>query len=136
MSYALSGPLQEAIYGALSSDPELANLVGANIYDAVPTGNLPETYVSIGRERVTDASDQTGQGALHRLEISVITTAPGFANAKQVAGAVSDVLHDAGLILSRGRLVYLRFERAQARRIDANSGREIALRFRARVENQ
>ena len=135
MSYAMSGPLQAAIYDALVTDATLTSFVGGDVYDAVPTGTLPETYVSIGRERVSDASDKTGGGALHRLDILVITTQPGFARAKEIAGAVSDVLHNADLTLTRGRLVFLRFERAQARRIDASAGREIALRFSARVED-
>ena len=66
MSYAMSGPLQAAIYDALVTDATLTSFVGGDVYDAVPTGTLPETYVSIGRERVSDASDKTGGGALHR----------------------------------------------------------------------
>ncbi|MBW4708536.1 DUF3168 domain-containing protein [Roseobacter sp. YSTF-M11] len=136
MSYAMSGALQAAIYDVLTTDLTLTGLIGGDIYDAVPTGTMPETYVSLGREQVKDASDQTGDGALHIIDISVITTQPGFAGAKDVAAAISDVLHDADLVLSRGRLVYLRFSRADARRIDKNAGREIRLRFRARVEDQ
>ncbi|MGC3936929.1 DUF3168 domain-containing protein [Roseobacter sp. EG26] len=136
MSYAISGALQAAIYEALTTNAALTALVGSDIYDAVPGGNLPETYVSLGREQVKDASDQTGDGALHTIDISVITTQPGFAGAKQVATAVSDALQNADLTLTRGRLVYLRFSRADARRIDKNAGREIRLRFRARVEDQ
>jgi len=135
MSYAMSGALQAALYTTLTEDAALTGLVGSDIYDAVPTGTLPETYVSLGREQVQDASDQSKSGALHRLEISVITTQPGFARAKQVAAAISDALHGADLALSRGRLVFLRFERAQARRIDSSSAREILLRFRARVDD-
>lgn len=133
MSYAMSAALQGAIYDALIGDAALVALVGADIYDAVPNGSLPETYVSLGRERVRDASDQTGAGAQHTIDISVITTQPGFAGAKSIAGAISDVLHNADLTLTRGRLIFIQFERAQARRIDANAGREIVLRFRARV---
>lgn len=136
MSYAISGALQAAIYDALISDTTVDNLITGHVYDAVPGGTVPETYVSLGREQVRDASDQTGDGALHDIEISVITTQPGFAGAKAVAAAVSDVLHDADLTLSRGRLVFLRFQRAQARRIDANAGREIRMRFRARVDDE
>lgn len=135
MSYAMAGALQAAVYDALTNDTALNGLVGSDIYDAVPTGILPETYISLGRETVRDASDQSGHGADHRLEISVITTQPGFSGAKQIAAAISDVLSDADLTLSRGRLIFLRFERAEARRIDANSGREIVLRFRARVDD-
>lgn len=136
MSYAMSGALQAAIYGALTADPVLSALVGADIYDAVPTGTVPETYVSLGRESARDASDQTGAGAVHTIEISVITTQPGFAGAKKIAGAVSDVLHDADLTLERGRLIFLQFTQARAQRIDAAAGREIRLRFRARVSDE
>ncbi|GFE49889.1 hypothetical protein So717_16420 [Roseobacter cerasinus] len=134
MSYAMSGALQAAIYDALINDGAVAALVGPHVYDAVPSGVVPETYVSLGREQVRDASDQTGDGALHDLEISIITAQPGFAAAKDLAGAISDVLHDADLTLSRGRLVFLKFQRADARRVDANTGREIRMRFRARVD--
>lgn len=136
MSYAMAGALQAAIFDALVSDATLNALVGADIYDALPSGNVPETYVSLGRERVQDASDKTSSGALHRIDISVITTQPGFATAKSIAGTISDRLHGSDLTLSRGRLVFLRFDRAEARRIEANAGREILLRFRARVEDQ
>ena len=136
MSYAMSGPLQTAIYEALTNDSALGALVGTHIYDAVPVGNLPQTYVSLGREQVRDASDQTKDGALHSIDILVITTQPGFAGAKTIAAAISDVLQDADLTLNRGRLVYLRFQRADAKRTDANAGREIRMRFRARVEDE
>ncbi|MFK7746321.1 MAG: DUF3168 domain-containing protein [Roseobacter sp.] len=136
MSYAMAGALQAAIYASLTNDAAVVALVGSDIYDAVPTGTLPEIYVSLGRERVQDASDQTGQGAVHRLDVSVITSKPGFAAAKDVAAAISDALHDADLALARGTLVYLRFERAEARRIDTSAGREIVMRFRARVDDE
>jgi len=135
MSYAMSGPLQTAIYNALSTDTALAALVGSNIYDALPPGSLPATYVRLGRESVSDASDGSGAGALHRFSVSVITTDPGFAGAKEVSGAVSDALHGAALTLTRGRLVSLRFERATATRTDAGAGRQIDMRFRARVQD-
>lgn len=135
MSYALSAPLQAAVYGALTQDADLSILVQDHIYDAVPTGTLPETYVSLGQERVRDASDQTRDGALHRIDVSVFTTQPGFAAAKRVAARISDVLHGADLALSRGRLVFLHFERAEARRIAASSAREVLLRFQARVDD-
>lgn len=135
MSYALSAPLQAAVYTALIADGALTALLQDHIYDAVPTGTLPETYVSLGQERVRDASDATGNGALHRLDVSIFTTQPGFAGAKQVAARISDVLHGANLALTRGRLVFLHFERAEARRIASSSAREIVLRFQARVDD-
>lgn len=136
MSYTMSAALQSAIYDVLVSDPALSTLIGASVFDAMPTGQVPEVYVSIGDERVRDASDQTGMGAVHRLDVAVRTSLPGFAKAKRVAGAVCDALHDAPLTLARGHLVYLRFDRADARRINGNATREILLRFNARVDDQ
>lgn len=135
MSFGMSGPLQAAVFDALSNDAALAGIVGTAIYDAVPTGSLPAIYVRLGSETVTDASDGSGDGALHRFTVSVITTSPGFAQAKAAAGAVSDVLHNADLALSRGRLVSLRFERAQAQRLESAATRQIDLRFAARVQD-
>lgn len=135
MSYGVSAALQAAIYAALTSNTALTDLVGQAIYDAVPAGDVPDLYVRFGSETVREASDGSGAGAAHSLTISVITTNPGFASAKAAAAAVSDALHDAPLTLGRGRLVSLRFERAAAQRIDAGSGRQIDLRFRARVQD-
>lgn len=135
MSYSVSAALQGAVYQALTGDAVLSGLVGTAIYDAIPSGTLPVTYVTLGPETVQDRSDKTGYGALHRFTISVVTQAAGFGAAKAAAGAVSDVLNDADLVLARGRLVALRFERATAKRIGSGSDRQIDLRFAARVED-
>lgn len=135
MSFAMSGALQEAVYAALVSDATLGTIVGSAVYDAVPTGALPPLYVRLGSEEVRDASDCSGAGAEHRFTVSVITSAPGFARAKAAAAAVSDVLHGADLTLSRGRLVFLRFERARARRLESAATRQVDLRFVARTQD-
>lgn len=135
MTYAISEPLQAAIYTRLSSDPAIQSHVGSAVYDALPAGNLPALYISLGPERVQDASDKTGFGAWHRFSVSVVSNAAGFSTAKQVAGLVTDLLQDADLDLSRGRLIALNFERATAKRIGAGTIRQIDLSFRARVED-
>lgn len=135
MSYAVSGALQAAVFAALAQDAALTAIVGNGIYDAVPAGNVPDIYVRLGSESVREASDGSGAGAVHFLTVSVITVNPGFATAKAAAAAISDVLQDAELTLTRGRLISLRFERATARRIDTASARQIDLRFRARVQD-
>lgn len=135
MSYGVSAALQVAVFQALSTDVTLGGLVGQAIYDAVPSGTLPDLYVRLGSEEVKDASDGSGAGAVHRFGVSVITTTAGFARAKEAAAAVSDALHEADLTLLRGRLVSLRFEKAKAARIDAVSARRIDLTFRARVQD-
>ncbi|TCP42331.1 DUF3168 domain-containing protein [Rhodovulum marinum] len=135
MSYGAAAALQAAIYQRLAGDAALAALVGGAIYDVVPAGELPATYVSLGPEDARDASDKTGEGALHYLTISVVTVEAGFAQAKAAAGAISDALVGAPLTLTRGTLVGLWFDRARARRVGAKDERRIDLRFAARVED-
>ena len=135
MSYAMSAALQEAVFDALQADADLSAAVGGAIYDAVPPGTLPQLYVTLGPESVQVEDDKTGSGAAHAFVVSVVTDAPGFSAAKAAAGRVCDVLHDAPLTLSRGRLVSLRFRTAKAAKVDKGTGRKIDLTFRARVED-
>ncbi|SEN03651.1 Protein of unknown function [Pseudorhodobacter antarcticus] len=132
MSYGSAAALQAAVYAQLTS---AAALAGVLVVDAVPTGSGAGTFVLIGPEEVIDQADKTGGGAEHRLVVSVISDATGFAAAKAVAVAVSDALDDASLVLTRGRLVSLRFLRARAQRLDAGGARRIDLSFRARLED-
>ncbi|WP_424984325.1 DUF3168 domain-containing protein [Microbulbifer sp. S227A] len=136
MSYAMASALQAAVYQRLLADPGVSGLVGAAVFDAVPEGELPEIYVTLGTETVRDRSDAAGTGAEHRFTVSVVSSAAGFGVAKEVAGAVSDALSDARPTLSRGRVIGLWFERAQARKTGtAGRIRQIDLRFRARLED-
>ena len=135
MSYQLAPALQAAIYQLLSNDSALGALLGGAIYDAIPPATPPATYVLIGPEEVTDASDKTGHGAEHRLTISVLTNATGFLPAKDIAARIAELLDAPALALSRGRLVALWFDRAEARKIEGDQTRRIDLRFRARVED-
>ncbi|MEM6409266.1 MAG: DUF3168 domain-containing protein [Pseudomonadota bacterium] len=135
MSYAMSAALQTAVYEALRTDTVLSSLIGEAIFDAAPAGALPQSYVSLGGERARDRSDKTGRGATHEFDVAVVTETQGFFAAKQIAAAVSDVLVDAELALSRGRLVYLRFVRARAARAEKGRIRRIDLTFQARVQD-
>ncbi|MBW0157274.1 DUF3168 domain-containing protein [Sedimentimonas flavescens] len=134
MSYAISAALQAAIYQRLLADPGVSALVGGAVYDAVPPGEAPMTYVTLGPEDVQDASDMTGAGATHDFVVSVVTGEAGFHGAKEIAAAISDALSDAALVLERGALVALWFVRAKARRVEKGNTRRIDLTFRARVE--
>lgn len=131
MSYAGGAALQAAIFARLASWPDLA---GVSVFDAMPAGGGAGTFVLIGPEEARDASDRTGDGAEHRLAVSVISDATGFLAAKTVAVAISDALSGAELVLSVGRLVGLEFQRAQARRLEDGEVRRIDLTFRARLE--
>lgn len=134
MSYGVTAALQEAVYQRLSGDAGVTALVGG-IYDAIPVGELPEIYLTLGPESARDRSDKTGGGAEHDFTVSVIGGASGFLAAKQAAAAVSDALIDADMALSRGRLVGLWFVKAVAKRETSGDGRRIDMRFRARVED-
>lgn len=136
MSYGVSLALQAALYQALLADADLATLIGTAVYDEVPSGLIPSTYVTLGPEVALDRSDKTGDGAEHRVDISVVSEIAGFATAKAVAVAVSDALHGETIGLSRGTLVSLRFDRARASREDAANLRRIDLRFVARVSDE
>jgi hypothetical protein len=135
MSYAVSSALQAAVFQKLSNDPALAALVGGSIYDALPNGPLPDTYVLLGEEQARDASDGTGAGAWHRFTVAVISDEAGFHTAKAVAAAVNDALNDAPLALARGHLVALNFFRARARREGTGDTRRVDIVFRARVDD-
>jgi hypothetical protein len=135
MSYALAGPLQAAVFARVKANPTVAGLVGNAVFDAAPPGALPALYISLGSEVVRDRSDKSGAGAEHEFTVTVVSDAAGFASAKAVAGAVSDALVDADLVLSRGRLVGLWFLRAKAVRVGTAERRRIDLTFRARVED-
>lgn len=136
MSYGASTALQSALYAYLQEDPDINAQVDGAIFDALPSGELPETYVLLGEEEVRDASSVSGGGSEHRVVISVITDQAGFAKAKDTAGAISEALERADLTLGRGHLVGLWFYRAQARRSGrAGRQRRIDLRYRARIEN-
>lgn len=135
MSYATAAALQEAVFQQLTADSALGALVGTAIYDALPVGNLPTTYVTLGPEDARDRSDKSGPGAWHRFTVSVITEGEGFFAAKQVAAAINDALVGADLTLTRGRLAGLYFFRARARREGTGDLRRIDLTFRARVDD-
>jgi len=135
MSYVMAPALQVAIFQHLSADSALSLLLGGALYDAIPPATPPATYALIGVEEVFDRSDKTGNGAEHRLTISVVTNASGFLAAKQVAARICDLLEAPALHLSRGRLVGMWFDRAEARKIEGDQTRRIDLRFRARVED-
>ena len=134
MSYAMSFALQEALYRCLTADTHLNALVGNHIYDALPAGTPPDLYVILGAEKVRDASDADGDGAVHEVSVSILTERAGFADAKRAAVAVCDAL-GVPLDLSRGRLLSLRFHKARAGRVGSAGRRRIDLTFNARLSD-
>lgn len=127
MSYGFALALQAALFSQLSEALDVP------VFDALPAGELPATYVLIGAEEVRDASDGSGRGAEHRLRLSIITSLPGFAEAKGVAVAISAAFEGVLPALSVGRLVALGFLRAEAKRLESKGLRQIDLIYRART---
>lgn len=135
MSYGMAAGLQAAIYQRLVQDAALSALVGGAIHDAVPSGRVPPLYVTLGPEEVRERGDGSAGGALHRFAVTVVSESAGFQQAKAVAGAVSDALVGAELMLVRGQVTRLSFLRARARRETAGQARRIDLTFQARVDD-
>ena len=133
MSFSNSAALQSAIYAKLSEDPKILELVGGHIYDAMPSGDLPELFISLGAEVMYDKSDVTGTGTDHDLTLSVITTKAGFLTAKMSSSAVGLSLHGPLPELKQGRIVFFNFVRATARRDTDSQTRRIDMLFRARL---
>ncbi len=135
MSYQHANALQVAVYGALQTSAAVQADVAGAVYDAVPAGPVPPLYVILGEEEALARDDMTGTGALHKFTVSVVGTVSGFADMKVLAGAICDALTPATVTLSDGHLISLNFERARARRLDGGAGRQIDLRFNARIEH-
>lgn len=133
MSYAMSLALQTAVFARLSRTEALVSGMGAAVFDALPPGDVPDLYLALGAEKVRDASDAGGQGTIHDFTLSVVSTAAGFASAKQAAAIAIDALTGHALTLSRGRALALRFHRAAAARVGTGDTRRIDLTFRARL---
>ncbi|MEM1273871.1 MAG: DUF3168 domain-containing protein [Pseudomonadota bacterium] len=133
MSYVLSDALQTAVYETLTADATLMSLVDGAIYDALPTGQVPELYVNFGAERVRDRSDASVRAALHEFAVTVISDTPGYLSAKKAAGRIAEILDDSKPDLSRGRVVRMDFFKATAR--VRGKRREVEIWFRAFVED-
>ena len=137
MSFFLSGGLQAAVYGRLTAAAEVTTLVGEAIFDGPPNGApglLPPDYVILGEESVRPNDTKTSRGALHDFEVTVHSRRDGFERVKRIAGAICEALVDAPLAIEGGTLVALRFLRARATRGPAPEKRQVALRFRAVVD--
>jgi hypothetical protein len=102
--------------------------------DAMPPGGGTGTFILIGPEEVSDASDASGRGAEHRFTLSVISDAAGFLEAKTVASAASSALEGTVPPLPTGRIVQIAFVKARAVRKEEGGVRRIDLTFRARLE--
>lgn len=134
MSYLFGGALQQAVFTVLDSSVEIAELTNGLVFDAPPVGEVPDTYVLIGEERILDRSSKTSTAAVHDLKISVLSGAQGFLRAKEIAGAICKELTERSVALSVGVLCDLQFRSARAARASGQDQRQIVLNFRAYID--
>jgi len=139
MTYALSWPLQEAVYDLLTTTPAVTALIGGRVYDAPPPvdGVVAPAglYAVIGDEAVQDWSTKSDHGADHRITIALIAPRAGFSEAKQAAGAVSDAMLSGALSLSRGHVVGVWFLGAETDREEGDDLRRVEMTFRILIED-
>jgi hypothetical protein len=131
--------LQGAITQALKGNAALTALIAGRVYDRVPrnsTGQVTAVfpYVSYGPEQdIPEQADCMDASDIF-LQIDIWSRGVGRPEAKQIARAVKDVLHDADLSLTDNALVSLSYE---GRRVLVDSDgltTQIAMTFQAVVE--
>lgn len=139
MTYALSWPLQEAIFAVICEDDLCNTFFDHRVFDAPPpfVGEAaPEgLYLTLGDEQAQDWSTGSDSGAVHIVTLTVHAPRRGFSDAKRAAAALSDALLRADFTLTRGRVVNARFVDAKTRRTEADALRQIEMRFRIIVED-
>jgi hypothetical protein len=139
MTCAMSWPLQQALHAAISSDARCTAFFAARVFDGAPPAGPDAAaeglYLTIGDETVTDWSTASDRGARHQVTLTVHAPRHGFAEAKQAAAEVSDVVLDGPLGLSRGRVVGVRFVGARTRRSENDALRQIEMRFSITLED-
>ena len=77
MSVQNSYDLQRAIYDRLSTDPAIVAAIGGHVYDALPAGQLPDLFISLGVESFVDRSDKTGLASQHDTTVAQISNTYG-----------------------------------------------------------
>jgi hypothetical protein len=126
--------LQTALFARLTTDAGmLAAVGGPRIHDAVP--QPPEfPYVTFGQSIVRDAASDLAAADEHQLTFHVWSRARGRAQTWQIIEALRTALHEQSIALDGHRLINLRLEFAEARRLtDADYIHGLA-RFRALTE--
>ena len=138
MSYGMSAALQAAIFQTPAGRcARWRRWSAAAIYDVVPAGQVPGTYVSLGPEDVRDRSDKTGRGCGPSISRSAWSpTRRGSSSAKTVAGGDSDALDGRTPPLVTRAAGHASVSAGPARSGSARrENRRIDLTFRARVED-
>lgn len=124
--------VQAAIVAALKTNGALPAVVGARVYDSVPTSpTFP--YVTLGDCQVLPDKAECIDGAELFLQIDVWSRAVGFPESKQIAKAIVVKLDDQPLTVAGHDVVIFEHQSTQYLRDPDGLSRHAALSFRAIV---
>ena len=126
--------LQKALFSHLSSDTELAAVLGgAKIYDDVPR-DAEFPYVTFGESVVRDWSTGTDEGFEHIVTLHAWSRANGRRESHEIVGVLRSSLHDNALTVDGHRLINLRHEFSESRREPDGETYHGIVRYRAVTE--
>lgn len=133
MGVGILAELQGAVFQRLQADAGVQAELGGAIYDALPVGTLPDTYLVLGPEEARLRGDVSGAVARQDLVLRVVSTASGFAAAKAAAVAAAGALAGVELPLSGGQSASLSLRALVARRSADGAERRVDVTVRALV---
>lgn len=126
--------LQTAVYSALATHSGLSAALGTGrIFDHVPRRSTPP-YIAIASSVAQDWSTGSDTGDEHTITLHVWTDLAGRSQIASVMALVNSALHDRPLTPDGYRLVNLRHERSETRRLADADRYQGIMRFRAKTE--
>lgn len=142
----ISEDIQGAVFDVLDDDYDLTALLASHnefdrsaIYDFMPQpadagDNSLFPLITMGEDTATDFSTDTASGAAITVTIHIWSRQPGWKEAKQIEGAVYDVLHRAELELDNHEFIGIDFENSEHIRDPDGKTLHIAMDFRALID--
>lgn len=125
--------LQGAIVTRLKAVPAVTALIGTRIYDSVPS-NAAFPYVSFGSEQILEDDAECITGFEVFMQLDAWSRSVGFPEAKRIAEAVRDALHDFDLPLTDNALVSFRHRQTRMLRDPDGLTAHAAIEFVGLVE--
>jgi hypothetical protein len=126
--------LQQAIYTTLTAAPALTTALGGpRIHDEVPQPTA-FPYVSFGPSTVEDDDTSSERADRHLLALHIWSRGRGRKEIHTLVDLVRTALHDRALTLSGHRLINLRHEKTDTRRLPDGETVQSTLHLRAVTE--
>jgi hypothetical protein len=111
---------QEAVRGALNSEPTLTAIVGTKIFDDVPHASeaisTAYPYVTIGDQIGAEAGTSDSDAAEVTVTLHAWTRAPGRLECLAMLDGIRTALHNKSLATPLGVIVYLNYQSHQTLR--------------------